>query len=568
MLAVAEKPATDPEAGRKLKKQVLKEWDALKVERASWIPHWRECTELTAPRLGRFVVQQQNRGEELNDRIIDNTATRAVNVLRSMLMALGSSPARKWIRFGPSDPDLAKRQNVKEWWSYATNSVLRAYAASNTYDSLHQLYGEMVVIGTGADIVLPHYDRVLHHYPLTCGQYALANDAEGYVCTLFREYQMTAAQMVDEFGDACSRPVLDAYTKGDYHVGFTVIHAISPRRERDPTKLDAKNKRWRSIYVESGTEHRHNTVLRESGFDDFPALCPRWDLTIGDTYGRSPVMDALQDIRQLQDEQKCKGQNLQYAARPVMSVPTQWQNRASECVPGAWFPKEGDNKAEPLWTPDLGALQHQLASIADDRERINSTLFSDIILMLANDQRSGTTAREIEERHEEKIMMLGPIINRLTRELWEPLAIKTFERMLLAGAFPPLPEEMQGQDYGVETLSIFAQAQKQVGAQASERLITAVGALAQLNPDVRDKLEYDRIVDRLADEYGAEPDQITASEKAAVVRKARAEAQAAKEQAAMMGEVAKTAQALGNTPVGGPQPSALDAVTGYGRGVA
>lgn len=562
------KRGTDPE--RQLKKQALQEWGALKQERQSWVPHWRECAELTHPRLGRFFVDQNSKGEQINDRIIDNTATRAVGALRSMLMAFGSSPARRWIRFGPTDPELAKRHNVKEWFADATNRVLRAYAVSNTYDTLHQLYGELVVFGTAADVVLPHFERVIHHYPQTCGQYALATDSEGYVCTIYREFRMTAVQMVEEFGkERCSRPVRTAYERGDYHAWFTVVQGISPRRGRDPKRIDNKNKRWQSVYVEFDTEERHNGVLRESGFDDFPALCPRWDInTVGDIYGRSPVMDALPDIRQLQDEQKCKGQSLQYAARPALAVPPEIMQNPGSIGPGSLVPKTGDNEATPLWMPDLGALQHQVASIQDDRERINSTLFANLMLLFASDQRSDKTVPEIRALEEEKFMMLGPIVNRQTRELWQPLAIKTFERMLLAGAFPPLPEEMQGQDYGVETLSVFDQAQRAIGAQSSERLVQFVGALAQMKPEALDRLDPDRMVERYADDTGAEPDQIIASEKAAVIRKDRAQAMAAKEQMAAMQVAAETGKTMSETVVGGGEANALDALTGYGRGAA
>lgn len=566
---MAKKKGQDYSGERELKKRTLERWGELKVERQSWVPHWRDVAEMCCPRLGNFFVNKPGKGEEINERIIDNTATRASNALRSMLMAFGSSPARKWIKFAPTDPELQKDHETLDWFADSTDRVLRVYSQSNTYPALHMGYGELVHFGTAADIVLDHYERAIHHYPLTIGQYAIDSDSEGTVCTLYREFKMTAGKMVQEFGlDAVSTKVRQAYEKGRLGEWFSVLHAIEPRGDRNPMMLDARNKRWRSCYVEIGCEEGHARVLRESGFDHFPALCPRWDLTTyEDNYGRSPVMDALADIRQLQDEQKCKGQNLQYAARPAMAVPTAAMAHASKIAPGALIPKDGDVKLEPLWTPDLGALQHQIASIEDDRRRIESTLYADMLLMFANGRRSDTTAREIDALDEEKFMMLGPIINRVTRELWEPLATITFERLLLSGGLKPMPRQMEGQSYGVEMQSVFAQAQRAIEGRATEKLITAAGALAQLNPDVRDKIDADRIIDALADRYGADPDNVVASEKAAVIRKARNDAMLAKEQAAAMESVAGTAQKLGATPVGGAQPSALDALTGYGGGV-
>jgi len=49
--------------------------------------------------------------------------------------------------------------------------------------------------------------------------------------------------------------------------------------------------------------------------------------------------------------------------------------------------------------------------------RIERSFYVDLFLMLANSDRRQITAREIEERHEEKMLMLGPVLQRLNDEL-------------------------------------------------------------------------------------------------------------------------------------------------------
>ncbi len=58
--------------------------------------------------------------------------------------------------------------------------------------------------------------------------------------------------------------------------------------------------KFREVYWERGTST--TTTLRIKGYNEFPAVAPRWDIVANDAYGRSPAMDALGDIKQLQVE--------------------------------------------------------------------------------------------------------------------------------------------------------------------------------------------------------------------------------------------------------------------------
>ena len=136
--------------------------------------------------------------------------------------------------------------------------------------------------------------------------HAIAADNQGRVDTLYREFQITVAQMVREFGkDKCSTTVQNLFDRGALEQWVTVIHAIEPRADRDPNKRDDRNMAWKSVYVESGADETR--TLRESGYRSFPALCPRWALAGGDIYGNSPAMEALGDVRQLQHRAAAQG---------------------------------------------------------------------------------------------------------------------------------------------------------------------------------------------------------------------------------------------------------------------
>ncbi|HEX2919502.1 MAG TPA: portal protein, partial [Edaphobacter sp.] len=336
-----------------------------------------------------------------------------------------------------------------------------------------------------------------------------------------------------------------------------IIHAIEPRADRDPSKKDAKNMAWSSIYMEL---NNGNQFLRESGFKRFPGVAPRWAIAGGDIYGNSPGMEALGDIKQLQHEQLRKAQAIDYQTNPPLQVPTELKNKDVELLPGGitFVPSGGANSGIKTAFEVNLELNYLLQDIQDVRQRINSTFFSDLFLMLANSTDTRMTATEVAMRQEEKMLMLGPVLERLDNELLYPLIDSTFSYMVEAGAIPPAPDEMQGMELNVAMISMLAQAQRAIGVNGIDRLVGNLGMVAQMKPDVLDKFDADQWVDEYSDMLGVDPRLIVASDQVAIVRQKRTEAQAAAQQAAMAQQVSRTAKNLGQTPTGGNSNAAAD----------
>ena len=532
---------------RSLKKQTIQRWSALKNERESWMSHWKEISDYLLPRSGRFFAEDRNQGAKRHNNIYDNTGTRALRVLAAGLMAGMTSPARPWFRLTTSDPQLDESAAVKSWLADVTRIMQTVFAKSNTYRALHSTYEELGAFGTASTIVLADYTSVIHQYPLTAGEFALAADHRGQVNTLFREFQMTVAQVVREFGIGnCSHAVRNLFNRGALEQWVTVMQAIEPRSDRDLTKRDARNMAWKSIYFEQGSNE--DQLLRESGFKEFPALCPRWATAGGDIYGNSPAMEALGDIKQLQHEQLRKAQGIDYKTKPPLQVPTSLRSRDVDTLPGgvsfvdASAPNGGIRSAFEVNID----LSHLLADIQDVRERIKGSFYADLFLMLANGTNPQMTATEVAERHEEKLLMLGPVLERMHNEILDPLIETTFSRMVEADIVPPPPNELQGMELNVEFVSMLAQAQRAIATNSVDRFVGNLGAVAGIKPEVLDKFDADRWADAYADMLGIDPELIVPGEQVALIREQRAQAQAQAQQAAMLNQGADTAQKLGS----------------------
>ena len=167
--------------------------------------------------------------------------------------------------------------------------------------------------------------------------------------------------------------------------------------------------------------------------------------------------------------------------------------------------------------------------------------------MLANATDTRMTATEVAERHEEKLLMLGPVLERLHNELLDPLVDITFSRMLESGLVPPAPEELQGMELNVEFVSMLAQAQRAIGTNSIDRYTNTMGAIAQMKPDVLDKFDSDAWADNYADMLGIDPELIVADKEVAIIRQQRAQAQQQAAQAEAQQRAAENVAKLGNT---------------------
>lgn len=541
--------------------------------RSSYDSHMQEIADFLLPRAVRLDESNKNKGavSDFNS-IIDETGTQAHGVLEAGLMAGMTSPARPWVKLATPDRDLMEFGPVKTWLSKVTLKMLAIFSKSNTYRAFRSSYGQLGAFGTAANVVIDNYDNVLHNFPLAWGSYALGVSHLGTVDTLCRVFTRTAEQLVAEFGyDNCSQTVKNMYDTGKYTSEVPVIHIIEPRRDRDYKSPLSRHMAFRSCYIEAGRDSE-NQYLRESGFREFPAITPRWLVDGDDTYAsRWPGALALGSIKQLQQEQRQKSTAIDYKVEPPLGVPTSLKNQDVDRLPGGvtYIDTNTQNGIRSLYEVNLD-LNHLLADIGDVRDRINKSFFVDLFKMIANDTRSNVTAREIAERHEEKLLMLGPVLESLHNEMLQPFVEITFAKMLRAGLFAPgtelePPPELQGQELDIEFISTLAQAQRAVGVGSVDRLIGTIGSLGNIKPDVLDKLDADQAVDVYADMLGVDPSLIVADKDVALIRQNRQAQQQAQAMAAMaqpMKDMASAAQIASETDVEGLQ-TAASAFSGY-----
>lgn len=535
------------------KQRYTKRLAALRNERSSWETHWRDLADYFLPRKGRWLFNNVNRGDKRNQLLIDSEPRLAARTLSSGMMAGLTSPARPWFRLVTPDPEMMEFGPVKDWLYSVERRMRDVFAKSNLYNALPTVYGEMGVFGVCPMAGLEDAQSVIRFYPFTVGSYYLAQNERLQVDTFYREVNMTVRQLVRMFGlQAVSPTTRSMFENGNTEQWIKVIHVVEPNEGRDITRFDNRHMPFVSAWFEQGDGHGDG-LLRQSGFNEFPIMAPRWDPTGEDIYSGSPGMDALGDAKALQVQQKRKAQAVDKHVDPPMQAPTALKNKRASLLPGdityvdAASGMQGFVPAYQI-KPEIQAL---LLDMQEMRDRINRVFYADLFLMLAMSDRRQMTATEVAERHEEKLLMLGPVLERLNDELLDPLIDRTFAVMLRAGLLPPPPPELEGVDLKVEYISILAQAQRMVGLGAVDRLYGFAGGVAQVDPSVLDKLDHDQAVDEYAEMLGVPPGIVRSDDAVAALRAQRAQAQRAQMAAENAPGLAKTAKDLAETPVGG-----------------
>jgi hypothetical protein len=542
----------------------------LRQSRYSWWVHWREVADYLLPRRYTWLStpNELSRGAPINQHIIDPTGTKASQVCAAGMMAGITSPGRPWFQLTIPQIDLADSSPVKLWLDEVCQRLQRVMSGSNYYSAKATQYHDLVVFGTAPMLINEDAEDVIRCVNPCAGEYFIANSPRLTIDTLYREFTQTVGQLVAEFGeDAVSDDVARMFSQGGAGLQreIKVLHAIEPNDSRVGGKVLPSRFPWREVYWQAGS--RQDKVLRIRPFHEQPFSCPRWDLSGNDAYGRSPGMDALGSVKQLQLEQRRKAQAIDKMVNPPLKAHVSMKNQPAIMMPGGVTYVSDMSGANSGIAPVYEVkpqLQEMLEDIQDVRQLINRIFFVDLFQMLSNEEKA-MTAFEVAQRKEEKLIVLGPVIERNENEGLDPDIDRIFAIMNRRGMIPPAPPEIHGFPLAVQYVSMLAQAQRAASTGAMEQLMAFVGRLLAADPGAIDNIDVDQAIDTYADMMGVSPKVIRATQQVAQIRAARQQAQA--QQQAMQQTMAgvQGANTLSQTPVG-QGGTALDAVLGLGGG--
>ncbi|WP_440493125.1 portal protein [Serratia sarumanii] len=542
-------------AEQETRKQFLQnQLSQLITARSSYDSHWKELSDFILPNCGRFLTTDAGRNKR-NTKVVDPTGGLASRTLESGMLSGITSPTRPWFSLNTPNKQLMDSWPVKMWLSQVVELMNDVMNKSNWYQSLTVLYRYLGTFATGAISILEDDEDVIRTHVLPIGSYYISNSDRLQVDTVFRKFSMTCRQLVAKFGlENVSDSVKSSWDTGAYETWFEVVHAVLPNTNRDTGKLNSKNKRYSSVYYEPGGSG--DKLLSESGFDEMPILVPRWDINGEDAYGSScPGILALGGVKALQLQQKRKDQAIDKLVNPPMMAPSSMKNERLSLLPGdvTYVNGAGDMGGfKPVYeiNPRISEL---LESIQDGRQLTNECYFVPLFNMFSNINTRSMPIEAVNEMRDEKMLQIGPVLDRLNDELLDPAIDRIFNIMNRRGMLPPPPEELQGQPLRVEYTSVMAQAQKAVGIGSIERFVGFIGNMTAAGfQQAADKLDVDQAIDEYGDMLGV-PTTITKSdEQVQAEREQRAQQQQAAQSLQMGAGAADIAKTLSQSGTGDP----------------
>ncbi len=511
---------------------------------------WRALAELFAPNRGRFSVNDKPVKKALRF----NSRSRQIPDDFAAGMKSGlTSPSRPWFTLTLYDTGLSELEDVKAWLTEVQDIMQGAMLRSNLYDQLFDVYKEQGIFGTGALLIEEDDENIFHAQSFTIGSYCIGVDKQGRVNTFGRQFKRTLRQIADEFGEDKLPQELQhrLKTKPDNQF-YELRNLIEPSEDYLHEEGRTGKFKYLSLWWLKG--YSQPDFLRVGGYNEMPVMVPRWRIINDDLYGREQPGDVgFDDAVTLQELEIDERSAIKRAVRPPVLMPNSMTEYDLRDKPGGITLYTPMNNGAPAITP-LYQVNFDHQSVAAKRLEITQHLeeifYVNLFKMWTLDQRQNRTATEIQAREAEKMFMLGPLIERQMSEMLDPMITRIFAIMNRAGKFPPPPEELQDREVKIEYMSILASTQKQAAYSGIEILVNMSDMIAKMQantgqmPDVLDKIDFDEVVDQLADMYVI-PAGIVLGDDAVEEKRARRQEELAaqQQQAQAAAEAQATAQA-------------------------
>tara|TARA_R110000824_G_scaffold128469_3_gene289309 strand:- start:1422 stop:3059 length:1638 start_codon:yes stop_codon:yes gene_type:complete len=481
---------------------LFKRFDQLKGDRGVWESHWQEIAERVLPKSAEFTGEGTP-GDKRTTKLYDATAVLALERFASAVEGLLTPRGARWHTLRPTHPALAKDDDVRLYFDQVEDLLfqLRYAPTANFASQMHEGYMSLGAFGTGALFLDAAPVRGFRYRNIHLADIYLAQDEQGKIDTVYRQFEVTARQAMRMFADAdLSADMLKAANE-DPDKRVKLLHIVMPRTDRDPTLRDRKNRAWASMYFEIKTKH----LIEEGGFDELPYIMSRYVTGPRETYGRSPAMSVLPEIKMINEMSKTVIRAGQKIVDPPLLIADDGVVFPVNTTPGgttfARLDGRQQSPVQPLYTGARVDIGFEM--MEQRRKQINEAFLVTLFQILV--ESPTMTATEVLQRAQEKGALLAPTMGRQQSETLGPLINRELNILAEQGELPPQPEillEAEG-EYEIEYVSPLSRAMKAEEGIGILRTLEMVQPLAAVDPSVMDNFDFDIITRILAETNGA-----------------------------------------------------------------
>lgn len=525
----------------------------LKTERSCWERYWLDVKRYFSPGRGRQLSgsnpREANWGFADEHYRLNGEASRALDILASGIQSGLTSKSRQWFQLENPDPELGADHEVRVWYCEVQEILENIFRSSNIYSAFLDCYYEMAAFGQGCISVQSHPDKVISARCHTCGTYYLSGNAMQEVDSVFYSEWLTAGQMVERYGrEACGDAVARLAERNVVDERIEVVCCVTKSPEAYGIPVKSPRLPVGSVHFLGGSSRvgaGDGGLLKVGGFRSFPFFTPRWSTIDSDVYGWAPTRDIMGDVKMLQRMEADKLRGLGKIVSPPMRIPPSMERRGLNMErAGLNVVSEMSQEAvAPLYTVGM-ELQQLQQTIEMTKQSIKDGLYNGLFLALLMQDNPQMTATEVNARQSEKLLMLGPVLERIHYELLDPLIVRVYQMADDAGLIPPMPEKLRGSETQIEYVSILSQAQKAVGVARIEQSLQFLGGLVQMAPEVRHLVNFYKLYKKYNRQIGVREDIFNSEDEYNRLVQSEREAAQQQQQVQNMEPLARSAEAL------------------------
>lgn len=537
----------------KLSKDLKLEFEELFEKRAVWNDHWQIVGELVHGSKQEFT-ETKAEGERLNEDRYANAGVFASRTLASALIGMLWPNGAKSMKLFPARGIKDNEEN-KKYFEAITEEMRDAMddPQARLAPSLAEYMLDQVSFGTsGIGIFDGEDESELRFEAWGISQLYIAEGDSGRVDTTYRLSKWTLRRIIATYGKEKVSEKLRNLAKNDKNLTqkFDILQCIKKRTGRDVTKKGNKDMPIMSVHLERDGGH----ILKESGFEEMPINVARFVKLAYEEYGRSPGIDALSDVLELDYLRERFSINVDKAGDPPLIVMDDGRfgggviDTSAGAINVIDLSGRINNNIDPIIPlQTVGELSTTLTRIDQLKADIGQAFFLDKLLDFNN--QTQMTLGEAIMRDKIRSASLGSIFARQIAETFDPLVTRSFNRLLkkgklgvikgsdeeailLAAGEEPIviPEEIQKKMaagktiYEIRYFTPAAQMARLQEAEALNNITTFKLTLQQGNPEAGDGFDDDEAL-KLAADIGGISSVLRSKERVEEIRAKRQKAQ-------------------------------------------
>ena len=480
-------------------------FEQMQADRSTTDNTWQDIRNNMQPDDASFIGEttpgSTNRADNL-----DGTAESSGEITASALHNSLSNPSTRWLELSGIVGQGNLDDGEKLWLMEATSDLLGMFDSGDTgFSAAQQIkYRSTVFYGMAAVFIEEKFGVGGFFEAVPLREIYVNEGSDGRVNEVWRWFVFTAAQAVEKFdrtGDNPGKIVKDNAEKPEKRQEKTRFLHITRPRLNISDGIGPKSMPFESVYINLDEQ----TLVRESGFPEWPWSVPRWMKRAGEKYGRGRGHVVLPDVKMANRIAGATIESLEKNVDPSLQLPDDGVMGIPSLARGGLTYVRSDlfRHGDPIRKIHAGGDTSLGIDYTIRLDRKIEDGFLNNLLSISDDPRMSAT--QVVTLDEKSQNILGPIIGSFESEDLDPMVNRMLGIGIRSGQVQTPPESLQGRPLKIIYTSPLARRRRSGEVAAIGRTFSVVAPMAEIHPQIWDNFDFDETARLIASVEGTPP---------------------------------------------------------------